>query len=80
MISCICGHPVHANIGGCGVCRNSDCKCEKLTPFPTTKEWGQRTVGQFLCPRCGEDKLELVNEGLLFCYKCAWQKRCDTHA
>lgn len=75
---CICGHPTHANIGGCGVCRAENCKCEYLFNWPESDEHGTPKVKLPCCPRCGKDELGLIHPELLLCYACRWQLfKCD---
>jgi hypothetical protein len=35
---CVCGHRVHANIGGCGACRSAGCPCKKFHSEPMPSE------------------------------------------
>lgn len=40
--------------------------------FPELDEWGRPRAKLPDCPRCGEDELGVVHEGLLKCYLCGW--------
>ena len=73
MTECLCGHPVHGNIGGCGSCNAYGCHCEALRPFPDVDDWGRPTRKMPICPKCGNDELGLITKDVVICYQCRWK-------
>lgn len=41
--------------------------------FPQLDEWGLPRAKLPDCPRCGEDELGVIHEGLVLCYRCGWE-------
>lgn len=54
-------------------------KSTETVTFPDLDEWGTPTAKLPNCPKCGENELGVIHEGLMLCYFCGWEQWRDRH-